>query len=61
MAEVLRGKVSGVHDAEVQIQRPDGSGVIVVVNIAPLIDDDGNIAGAMSSFYDINDREDMKQ
>ena len=61
MAEVLRGKVSGVYNAEVRIQRPDGSGVIVVVNIAPLIDDEGNIAGAMSGFYDVNDREDTKQ
>ena len=61
MAEVLRGKVSGVYNAEVHIQRPDGSGVIVVVNIAPLIDDEGKIAGAMSSFYDVNDREDTKQ
>ena len=47
MAEVLRGKVSGVYNAEVHIQRPDGSGVIVVVNIAPLIDDEERVPGAM--------------
>ncbi len=61
MADVLSGKVSGVHDAELHIQRPDGSGVIVIVNIAPLTDDEGDIVGAMCSFYDVNDREDSKQ
>ena len=50
MADVLTGKVSGVHDGEVHVQRPDGSRVIVIVNIAPLIDDNGVIVGAVNSF-----------
>ena len=50
MADVLAGKVSGVFDAEVHIERPDGSRVIVIVNIAPLIDDKGAIVGAVNSF-----------
>jgi PAS domain S-box-containing protein len=50
MADVLSGKVSGVHDGEVHVQRPDGSRVIVIVNIAPLIDDNGVIVGAVNSF-----------
>lgn len=50
MADVLSGKVSGVFDGEVHVQRPDGSRVIVIVNIAPLIDDDGAIVGAVNSF-----------
>jgi PAS domain-containing protein len=50
MAEVLAGKVSGVYDAEVQVERPDGSRVIVILNIAPLIDDEGVIVGAVNSF-----------
>ena len=36
MADVLCGKIPGVHDAEVQIERPDGSRIIVIVNIGPL-------------------------
>lgn len=52
MAEVLAGKVSGVYDAEVQIERPDGSRVVVILNIAPLIDDDGVIVGAVNSFHE---------
>lgn len=50
MAEVLAGKVPGVHDAEVCVQRPNGSRIIVIVNIAPLIDDYGVIVGAVNSF-----------
>ncbi len=52
MADVLSGKVSGVYDAEVHIERPDGSRVIVDVNIAPLIDDTGEIVGAINSFFE---------
>ena len=52
MADVLAGKVPGIYDAEVQIQRPDGSRVVVVVNVAPLIDDDGAIVGAVNSFHE---------
>ena len=57
MADVLSGKVSGVYDAEVHIKRPDGSRVIVIVNIAPMVDDGGGIVGAVNSFYDVNDRK----
>ena len=56
MAEVLAGKVAGVHDAEVHIQRPDGSRIVVIVNIAPLVDDNGAIVGAVNSFCEIKDR-----
>ena len=52
MADVLAGKVPGIYDAEVHIQRPDGSRVVVVVNIAPLIDDNGAIVGAVNSFHE---------
>ena len=57
MADVLSGKVPGVFDAEVHVERPDKSRVIVIVNIAPMIDDDGKIVGAINSFYDVADRE----
>ena len=50
MADVLAGRISGVHDAEMQIQRPDGTRIGVIVNIAPLIDDDQFIVGAVASF-----------
>ena len=50
MADVLAGRVAGVFDGEVHVERPDGSRVIVIVNIAPLIDDEGAIVGAVNSF-----------
>jgi PAS domain S-box-containing protein len=50
MADVLAGKVASVHDAEVYVQRPDGTRIVVIVNIAPLIDDNGEIVGAVNTF-----------
>ena len=50
MAVVLAGKIEGIYDAEAHIQRSDGSRIVVVVNIAPLIDDNGVIVGAVQSF-----------
>jgi PAS domain-containing protein len=50
MADVLAGKVTGIYDAEVHIERPDSSRVVVIVNIAPLVDDNGVIVGAVNSF-----------
>ncbi len=53
MADVLSGRASGVSDAEVHIERPDGTRVIAIVNIAPMIDGAGDTVGAVSSFYEI--------
>ena len=57
MAEVVAGKIPAVHDAEVLIERPDGSRVTVVVNIRPLITERGEITGAINCFYDITQRK----
>jgi PAS domain-containing protein len=56
MAEVVSGKILAAHDAEVHIERPDGSRVTVVVNIRPLTNDRGVITGAINCFYDITER-----
>ena len=50
MAEVLAGKVSGIYDAEAHVLRSDGTRIVVIVNIAPLIDDRGIIVGAVHHF-----------
>jgi CRISPR/Cas system-associated endoribonuclease Cas2 len=55
MGDVLTGKVPGVHDGEVHIERPDGSRVIVIVNIAPLKDERGEVIGAINCFYDVTE------
>lgn len=57
MAEVLSGKIPEVRDAEVLIERPDGSQITVIVNILPLKNELGEITGAINCFYDITDRK----
>jgi PAS domain S-box-containing protein len=57
MGDVLTGKVPETHDAEVHIERPDGSRIVVIVNIAPLKDDRGEITGAINCFYDVTERK----
>jgi signal transduction histidine kinase len=61
MGDVLTGKVPGTHDAEVHIERPDGSRIIVIVNIAPLKDDHGEITGAINCFYDVTERKQAEE
>jgi len=57
MAEVVSGKLPEACDAEVLIERPDGSRVTVIVNIRPLKNERGEIIGAINCFYDISDRK----
>jgi PAS domain S-box-containing protein len=57
MASVLRGKVSGVHNEEVVIERPNGSRITCIANIIALKDERGEISGAINSFYDITERK----
>jgi PAS domain S-box-containing protein len=57
MAEVVSGRIPRVRDAEVLIERPDGSRVTVIVNILPLNSQQGEITGAINCFYDITDRK----
>ena len=57
MADVLSGRISEARDAEVQIERPDGSRITVIVNIRPLKSDRGEILGAINCFVDITERK----
>ena len=57
MAEVVTGKLSEVRDAEVIIERPDGSRITVVVNIRPHKNQRGEVIGAINCFYDITHRK----
>ena len=57
MAEVVAGKIPAVHDAEVLIERPDGSRVTVMVSIAPLRNEQGELIGAINCFQDITARQ----
>ena len=57
MAEVVTGTLSEVRDAEVIIERPDGSRITVVVNIRPHKNQRGEVIGAINCFYDITQRK----
>jgi PAS domain S-box-containing protein len=57
MAEVLSGKIPEARDMEVQIERPDGSRVTVIVNIRVLKNARGEITGAINCFVDITERQ----
>jgi PAS domain S-box-containing protein len=61
MAEVLDGRRAEVHDAEVQIERPDGSRIVVLANIRPMMNPDGEIAGAINCFIDITERKNVER
>ena len=61
MGDVLTGKVPGIHNGEVHIERPDGSRVVVIVNIAPLKDERGDIVGAINCFYDVTERKEAEE
>ena len=61
MSEVVAGVIAEARDAEVLIERPDGSRITVVVNIRPLKNERGDIAGAINCFYDITARKETEE
>jgi signal transduction histidine kinase/ActR/RegA family two-component response regulator len=61
MAEVVAGVIPEARDAEVLIERPDGTRMTVVVNIRPLKDQHGEITGAINCFYDITERKQAEE
>lgn len=54
VAQVVSGATSIVIDAQVMIERPDGSRVTLIVNIRPLRDARGVIVGAINCFYEVS-------
>jgi PAS domain S-box-containing protein len=57
MVAVLNGNLPAVRDAEVVLERPDGSRVTIIANIVPLKNDSGEITGVMNCFYDVTERK----
>src|SRR5476651_780224 len=57
MADVLSGKSSEIRNAEVLIERPDGSRITAIVNISPLKNQHGEITAAINCFYEITARK----
>lgn len=61
MAWVISGRMPEVNDAEVTVERPDGSRVDVVVNIRSLRNERGEITGAINCAYDITERKHVEE
>ncbi|MCK1277667.1 MULTISPECIES: PAS domain S-box protein [unclassified Bradyrhizobium] len=59
MAEAVRTGTA-TRNAEVVIERPNGSRVVVLVNIRPLKDHRGRIQGAINCFQDISAKKAME-
>jgi PAS domain S-box-containing protein len=56
---VIAGKET--RNAEVVIERPDGTKVTALVNIRPLHDETGKVAGAINCFQDISVRKTLEE
>ncbi len=54
MAQVLRTGTA-VHGAEGVVERPDGARIWTTMHIDPVIDEGGNIVGAINCFHDTTD------
>lgn len=57
VADVVSGKTAETRDAEVIVERPDGTRITIVVNIRAMRNDRGEITGAINCFYDITERK----
>jgi signal transduction histidine kinase/PAS domain-containing protein len=57
MAGVLSGRIPEARDAEVLLERKDGSRITAIANIVPLKNERGEIMGAINCFYDITERK----
>ena len=61
VADVLAGRASAAIDVEAVLERLDGSRVSVVANVVPLLNDDGEIIGAMSCLVDMTYRKNVEE
>jgi PAS domain S-box-containing protein len=58
LAEVLQTRKS-IHDEEVTVERANGRRLVVLINVDPLLDAQGELIGAISCFQDITERKQM--
>ena len=61
MAGVVGGSMPEVQDAEVLLERFDGSRISALANIRPLKNERGEITGAINCFYDITERKEAEE
>ena len=61
VADVLEGRVSAAIDVEAILERLDGTRVSVVTNVVPLLNDEGEIVGAMNCMVDMTYRKNVEE
>ena len=61
IAAVLKGEPPIEHGVEVLIERADGTRTTIIANIVPLINDRGEITGAINCMYDITERSRLER
>ena len=61
VADVLEGRVSAAIDVEAVLERLDGSRVNVVANVVPLLNENGDIIGAMNCMMDVTYRRNIEE
>ena len=57
----MKNKAHAMHDMEVVIERPDGVRLTLVVNVVPLLDNQGQVTGAITCFYDVTERSRLER
>jgi signal transduction histidine kinase len=60
LAQVIRTGIPR-RNQEVVIERPDGTRIVVLVNVAPLRNEQGELTGAVNCFLDISGRKEAEQ
>ena len=58
---LLKNEAPGARNMEVVLERPDGRQLTLVVDMVPLRDDQGQIQGVMTCFYDVTERSRLEQ
>ncbi len=60
MAELLRSGAP-VRDRELVVERPDGTRIVILANLDPLLDEAGELIGAVNCFQDITEAKRTEQ
>jgi PAS domain S-box-containing protein len=59
--KLLKDEAAGARNMEMVLERPDGLRLTLVVDMVPLRDDQGQMQGVMTCFYDVTERSRLEQ
>lgn len=61
LTRILKNEAPAMQDMEVVVERPDGSRITLVVSIVALKNDQGQVTGAITCFYDVTERSHLQR